>query len=136
MMPVINTGRNQVVAYEPGPDDLFVKVVWHGPGEDGRYRHQFDGPLLPLLDYQAAVDWAVSMAEQMRFPLHVVPRNGVDVVCSAEVREGIANLSDQERGELRRFVVTRLAEVMRDSGDAAIRADAYALLSDLGMVRP
>ena len=78
-MSVILTKTNMVCAYEPEPDDLFVRVDWHGPDEDGRHRRAFEGPLWPIDRYQAAVDWAVSMADQMRFPLHVVPLRAKDV---------------------------------------------------------
>ncbi|MEM7664559.1 MAG: hypothetical protein AAF250_01765 [Pseudomonadota bacterium] len=136
-MPVITTQSNQVVAYEPGPDDKFVKVVWHGPGEDGeRYLKAFHGPYWPIEQYEQTVEWAVSMADQMRFPLHVVPRSGVDYVKSDELRSFVAGLDDQERGELRRFVVNRLAEVMRDCQDPDVRADAHGVLADMGLVDP
>lgn len=134
-MPVITTEQNRVLAYEPGPDDLFVKVVWHGPGEDGgQYLKTFEGPHWPIAEYERTVEWAVSMADQMRFPLHVVPRNGVDYVRSKEVSAYVATLSDQDREELRRFVVNRLAEVMRDCKDPDVRADAHGVLAELGLV--
>jgi hypothetical protein len=78
-MSVIRTKTNMVCAYDPEPDDLFVQVVWHGPPEDGRHLRAFEGPLWPIEEYQATVEWAVSMAEQMRFPLHVVPLRERDV---------------------------------------------------------
>lgn len=134
-MPVITTPQNRVIAYEAGPDDLFVKVVWHGPGEDGDdHCKRFEGPLWPIADYQRTVDWAVSMADQMRFPLHVVPRTGADALKSEQMQNRLASLTDQERGELRRFVVSRLAEVMRDCDDATVRADAFDLLNDMGVI--
>lgn len=133
-MPVVTTKQNRVVAYEAGENDVFVKVVWHGPGEDGRHLRQFDGPLRPIKCYQEVLDWAVSMADQMRFPLYVVPRTGVEALKSAEMRVRAASLTDRERGELRRFVVSTLAEVMRDCNNHAVRADAFDLLSDMGVI--
>ena len=78
-MSVIRTNTNIVCAYEPEPDDLFVRVVWHGPAEDGRHLRAFEGPLWPIEEYQSTVDWAVSMADYMRFPMHVVPLRLRDV---------------------------------------------------------
>ena len=64
--------------------------------------------------YQAVVDWAVSMADQMQFRIHVVPMNATDVMRTVRVKQATARLTGQERGELRRQVVAALAEVMRD----------------------
>lgn len=62
-----------VVAYEPEPADRYVQIVWHGPPEDGRHLRAFEGPPWPIDQYRASVDWAVSMADFMRYPLYVVP---------------------------------------------------------------
>jgi hypothetical protein len=72
-MSVIRTKTNMVVAYEPEPDDLYVQIVWHGPDPDGRHLKAFEGPPWPIDQYQATVDWAVSMADYMRARLYVVP---------------------------------------------------------------
>jgi hypothetical protein len=134
---VIRTKSNMVVAYEPEPDNHWVQVVWHGPPEEGtRYCREFEGPPWPIEDYQACVDWAVDMADQMKFPLYVVPMRAQDVMSTTRVRHAIANLTDQERGELRRVVVATLAEVMRDCDDPDVRASAYDLLTDMKVVRP
>lgn len=88
----------------------------------------------PITEYQAAVDWAVSMAELMAHPIHVVPLNGDDMrepnrfgpICDA-----VASMTDQERGDMRRVVVTTCSEVMRDCDDWRVRADAYDILVQL-----
>ncbi len=46
-------------------------------------------------------------------------------------REAIAGMNDQERGELRRMIVTTAAEVMRDCDDPEIRADMFDVLRQL-----
>ena len=78
-MSVIRTKTNMVVAYEPERDDIYVQIVWHGPAGDGRHLRAFEGPPWPIDQYQATVDWAVSMADYMRAPLHVVPLRAKDV---------------------------------------------------------
>lgn len=78
-MTIIRTKTNIVVAYEPEPNDLFVQIVWHGPDGDGRHLRAFEGPPWPLDQYQASVDWAVSMADYMRAPIYVVPLRAKDV---------------------------------------------------------
>ena len=78
-MPVIRTETNMVVAYEPEPCDRYVQIVWHGPAGDGRHLRAFEGPPWPIDQYQASVDWAVSMADFMRAPVYVVPLRLRDV---------------------------------------------------------
>ncbi len=134
-MSVIRTKTNMVCAYEPEADDLFVQVVWHGPGEDGRHLRAFEGPPWPIEDYAATLQWAVGIADQMRFPLYVVPLRAKDALATDHMRRAVAGLTDQERGELRRLVVATLAEVMRDCDEPDVRADAYDVLVDMGVVR-
>ena len=78
-MSVIRTKTNIVCAYDPEPDDLFVQLVWHGPEGDGRHLRAVAGPPWPIDQYEATVEWAVSMADYMRAPLHVVPLRAKDL---------------------------------------------------------
>ncbi|WP_446654928.1 hypothetical protein [Blastomonas sp.] len=135
-MTVIKTNTNRVVADEPEDDHTHVQVVWFGPSQDGTHRKVFDGPLMPIEDYQEAVAWAVSMANQMTCPLYVVPLCGTDALTNERLQRAAATLSEQERNELRRFVVAQLAAIMRDCDDAMVRADAYDVLVDLRVVQP
>lgn len=132
-MAIIQTERNSVHAHARGDDDVFVRVSWVGYDDAGErvLRHlRYE----PITDYQAAVDWAVSMADQMAHPLHVVPFNSDDMrepsrfqpICDA-----VAGMDDQERGAMRRTVVTTCCEVMRDCDDAEIRADMFDILRQL-----
>ena len=136
-MPVHKTERNKVVADDPEPDDLFVQVVWHGPPEEGgKFLRQFEGPIMPIAEYQATVDWAVGIADQMRFPLYVAPLRAVDAIRTERFQRAILRLTDQDRGELRRMVAATLAEVMRDCDNPKVRADAYDVLLDMKVIRP
>jgi len=72
-MSVILTKTNMVVAHEPEPGDRFIQVVWFGPPEDGKHRRVFAGPAWPADQYQSSVDWAVSMADFMVYPIFVTP---------------------------------------------------------------
>lgn len=134
-MSVIRTKTNMVCAYDPEADDLFVQVVWHGPDDDGRHLRAFEGPPWPIENYQAAIDWAVSMADQMRFPLYVVPLRFTDTVVIDSLRQSMAKLTDRQRGELRGMVVNKMAEVMRNSAEPVIRANAFEVLVDMGVVK-
>ncbi len=128
------TGR--VVADIPGPGDTHCQVVWFGPPQDGLHRKIFEGPVEPIERYADVLAWAHEMAGQMVYPLYVVPMTGADVVRTEQMKRGVANLTDQQRGELRREVVATLTTVMRDSNDPAVRADAYDILKDMKVVRP
>lgn len=133
-MPIIKTASNRVAADEPGPNDTHVQVVWFGPPQDGMHRKVFQGPLLPVERFDEAVAWARSIADQMTYPLYVVPLSGVEVLKTREVQRGVGILTDQQRGQLRQHVVTTLAAVMRDSDDPFVRADAYDVLMELRVI--
>lgn len=128
--------HGRVAADEPGPNDTHVQVVWFGPPQDGLHRKIFEGPVEPIENYDAVLAWATEMAGQMVYPLYVVPMTGVQALRTNHVRQGVANLTDQQRGELRREVVATLANVMRDSDDPTVRADAHGILLDMKVVRP
>lgn len=134
-MPVIKTNNNRVVADDPEPGDAFVKVTWFGPSQDGKHRKQFHTRPQPIEEYQAAVDWAVSMADQMAFPLYVLPLRADKVLTPDRLDRAFANLTDQERGELRKLVVTTCAEVMRDCDEFEVREGAFGVLAKMGVVK-
>lgn len=136
-MTTIATQRNKVITEAPEPDDVMVEVILFGEGDTpgtvcGRkLRH------LPITHYQECLDWAVGIADQMAHPLYVVPLNHNDILRTGRwtpYREAIAGMSDQQRGELRRAVVTSMAEVMRDCDDWQVRADAHAVLRQLRVI--
>ena len=72
-MTVIMTKSNMVIAHEPEPGDRYIQVAWFGPSEDGRHRRVFQGPPQSLDTFRSSVDWAISMADFMRFPIYVTP---------------------------------------------------------------
>lgn len=133
-MPIITCGDNRVAADEPEADDTHVRVVWFGPSQDGRHRKVFEGPLELAEDYDAAVAWAVEMAPMMAFPLYVVPLTAAQVLRTEQAQRGVAALTDQQRGELRREVLSMLARVMRGCDDPVVRADAHEVLVQMRVV--
>lgn len=136
-MPVIRTKTNHVVAYEAGEDDTHVQVLWLASGALHGLPHakQFHGPLMPIEDYGEAVASATSMADAMAHQLYVVPMTQAEALGTDEVQAAVARLDHQQRGELRRLAVATVAEVMRDSDDPAVRADAHEVLVKMGVVR-
>lgn len=130
----IQTNRNVVITEQPEPDDVLVRVSLRVPGDKPGVSKPLHLPYRPITEYQEAVDWAVGMADQMAHPLYVVPLNHNDIFRTARwhpFRDYVAGMNDQERGELRRIVVTTAAEVMRDCDDSEIRADMFDVLRKL-----
>lgn len=132
-MAIIQTERNRVHAHAIGDDDVFVRISLLGYDEAGArvVRHlRYE----PITEYQAAVDWAVSVADVMAHPIHVVPLNGDDMREPSRflpICEAVARMTDQERGEMRRGIVQSMCEVMRDCDEWRVRADAYDILRQL-----
>lgn len=130
----IQTTRNVVITEQPEPDDVFVQISLLGPGDEPGLWHPRSLGYEPVSGYQAAVDWAVGMADQFAKPIYVVPLSHNDILRTGRwdpFRDFIAGMNDQERGELRRMIVTTAAEVMRDSDDPEIRADMFDVLRKL-----
>lgn len=133
-MTTITTQRNRVITEEPEAGDVFVYVGWSGPTDDPQMRRTMSTRYMPITEYQACVDWAVSMADQMSHPLYVVPLNYSDIRNTGRFKpicDAVASMTDQERGAMRAVVVTTAATVMRDSDDAGIRADMFDVLRQL-----
>lgn len=136
-MTTIATQRNKVITEAPQPDDVMVEVILFGEGDTpgtvcGRKLHQ-----LPITHYQACLDWAVGIADQMARPIYVVPLNHGDILRTERwtpYRDCIAGMNDQERGELRRMIVTTACSVMRDCDDPEIRADMFHVLRQLKVI--
>jgi hypothetical protein len=138
MMAIIKTERNFVYAYDPQPDDVFVQAALIGPGDEPGVLHPRCLRYMPISAYQGLVDWAVSMADQMAHPIHVVPLSYDDMVRTKRIepfRAAVARMDDQQRGEMRALVVTTCAEVMRDCDDPDIRADMFDILLQLKVIR-
>lgn len=130
-----NDAKGRVVADAPQHGNTHVQVVWFGPPQDGSHRKQFEGPMEPIENYEAVLAWANDMAGQMVYPLYVVPMTGAQALRTERIRDAVANLTDQQRGELRQEVVATLINVMRDSNDPVVRADAHSILLDMKVIR-
>lgn len=130
----IQTTRNVVITEQPEPDDVFVQISLLGPGDEPGLWHPRSLGYEPVSNYQAAVDWAVGIADQFAKPIYVVPLNHRDILLTGRfdpMRAAIQRMNDQERGEMRRAVVTTCCEVMRDCDDPEIRADMFNVLRKL-----
>lgn len=136
-MTTITTQRNKVITEEPEVDDVFVRVSLTVPGDAPGTRTVRHLPYQPISEYDEAVAWAVSMADQLAFPIHVVPLSYSDIRNTGRFKpicDAVASMTDQERGEMRQVVVTTAAEVMRDCDDPEIRADMFDVLRQLKVI--
>ncbi len=126
-MTTINTSRNHVYALEPMPQDRWVKTVI---GTRCLCVQHID-------QYQQAVQWATSMADQFDPPLYVIPFDVNDLVKLNRLRleRGLALLTPDQQHELRQAVVNTCIEVMRDCDDQSIRSDAYEVLAKMRTVQ-
>ena len=123
-MAVIKTKLNAVFAYEPQAGDTHVLTLIRSPTQ------RYVLTTRPIEEYADAVAWAVSMADQMAQGITVLPVTITEFITAtqAQLENGLASMTDEERAEMRQVVVTRMLLVMRDSDDPALRAEAYQVL--------
>lgn len=137
-MTTITTQRNRVITEPPEPDDVFVRISLLTPGDEPGTLHPRCLRYQPISEYQAAVDWAVSIADKMAHRIYVVPLSYSDIRNTDRFQpicEAVASMDDQERGAMRQIVVTTAATVMRDCDDPDIRADMFNVLRQLKVIR-
>ena len=122
-MAIIKTERNHVYALEAMEGDCWVRTLVNGRTLLTEHIDQ----------YQAAVDWAVSIADQFEHAIHIVPINPDDFMRSDgdKLERRLAEMPPEQRHALRQEVVTAMAEVMRDCHDPAIRAEAFDVLAKM-----
>lgn len=136
-MTTITTQRNTVITEDPEHDDVFVRVSLTVPGDEPGTRTVRHLPYQPISDYEAAVAWAVSMADQLAYPVHVVPLSYSDIRNTGRFKpicDAVASMDDQQRGQMRQVVVTTACSVMRDCDDPEIRADMFDVLRQLKVI--
>lgn len=127
-MSVIHNGGGMVCAIPALEGDCWVQV-WLGGQPRG---------LLPIEQYQEAVDWAVAMSREFSGAIHIVPICPADLVqfFGPRLQNGLASMSDEERWRLRQDVVTTCALAMRDCPDPQVRSEAYAVLANMKVIHP
>lgn len=138
-MAIIQTQRNSVHFEEPETEDVVIQVSFLVPDPDGKHIRPVSLGWFPVSGFQEWVDWAVGMADQMERPIYILPLSHNDIFRTKRFDpylKLLANLTDQEWGEMRLFLIDNCVELMRDDDDPAIRATAYDLLVELQAVRP
>ena len=122
-MAVIMTKRNMVCALEPLPDDSFVLTYLSTPEE------RWVLITRPIDGYQASVDWAVGMADQMACPISIVPMTAEEFA-----QHNRQKLARQDAAD-RQLVLTTLWRLVRESNTREERDDALQLLRELGELK-
>ncbi len=75
-----------------------LRVGWAAPG-DGQHLRTITLPYQPISTYWDTVAWSVSIADQMAYPIHVVPLNYDDIRNTGRFKpicEAVASMTDQE----------------------------------------
>lgn len=138
-MAIITTQRNTIYAYDPQPDDVMVQVGWKAPVGDGKHSSPITLPLRPISEYAACIEFAKEIADGLEHEIHVVPFNHREILRTnrwTPYADFIANMNDQQSGELRQIIIASCTQIMRDCGDHAVRAEAYDQLVKLKVVLP
>ncbi len=78
-MTTITTQRSRVITEELEDDDVFVRVSLTVPGDEPGTRTVRHLRYQPISDYEQAVTWAVIMADQLAYPIHVVRLSYSDI---------------------------------------------------------
>ena len=136
-MPVIKTKRNKVVADDLEPDDVVIQVAWRAPTVDGKHQHYIELPWQPISEYNETLDWAISMADQITHPIYILPLSHRDILQTSQFapyRNFLSNMNGHDRMKVRQIVVDSWAAIMRDSNTPALRANAFNVLAQLGVV--
>jgi hypothetical protein len=133
-MTIFQRRSNRVVADEPEQTDMFVRVVWFGSNPDGSRGNPIETPPQPIEEYQQAVDFALSIADQMAHSVFVMPLRFRDLYPPEKLQRLWDQMTEVEREDLRRVVVTSCAKTMRDSDDRKLREAAHGVLVDMGVV--
>ena len=138
-MAIITTQRNTIYAYDPQPGDVMVQVGWKAPAGDGKHSRPITLPLRPISEYADCVEFAKEIADGLEHEIYVIPFNHREILNTGRWKpfaHFLANMNDQERGEVRQMVIASCTQIMRDCNDHAVRAEAYDQLVKLKVVRP
>ena len=122
-MPVHRaTNGNEVIDWEHTPDDTHFRLHIHGLDQ------HYASPLFSIEQHAEVLSWALELAGQMTRPIHLVPYSRVEALKTPDLQLAAISLDEDEREELRIFVIAQLAQIMRDSPLLGTRTEAHDLL--------
>ncbi|MGX0876321.1 hypothetical protein ACSSV4_000998 [Roseovarius sp. MBR-154] len=122
-------GGNSVTALPPSPGDVLVVTTLFG-------RRVL---VHPIHEYDRVLRIADAFARRLRHR-HPVALKVLCLSLTEAQRMGLApdgmfqDQTPEEEAQMRQLVVTTCLEVLRDSDDAKVRADAMRLVKELGVV--
>ncbi|EJC63252.1 hypothetical protein QWA_06575 [Alcaligenes faecalis subsp. faecalis NCIB 8687] len=123
-MSIIKTKRNHVAAFEPMDTDVAV-IVRIGTAQ----------AVYPIQQYRQAVQEAEAHADHMQQHVDVVPVNADELLALKGMTTEmlVADMTDDEREQLRKDCINACADAMRYSDDPALYPRAVATLRLLGV---
>lgn len=136
-MPRMMTKRNRVIADDPEPDDVVVQVAWRVPSDGGGYQRYIELPLRPIAEYAAIVRWACEFADQLVYPIYVLPLCHRDILETNRFepfRILLENLDEAKRRDFHQMLVDSCVALLLESDDHGNRAKAHRQLQSLGVV--
>ena len=138
-MAIIETQRNSVHFEEPEPDDVIIQVSFLVPTGDGKHIRPLNLGWFPVSDFQEWADWAVGMADQMARPIYILPLSFNDIFRTGRFkpyRDLLQNLTEQEWGEIREYLIGNCAKLIRNGDDPSIRSNVVNVLIALHALCP
>lgn len=115
--------RHRVTTIAPGKLDLFAVTLI-----DGRR-----GSIDPITEYAAALARADAFARDRRCQIKVLPMTGPEVRNLLGVK--LPDHHEPMDAELRQQTIATLKQVASEGTDPDARADALALLADMGVLQ-
>lgn len=130
-MAVIRPKRNIVCALDPLPEDTLVQTLL------GNASGQRVLCTRPIEEYDAAVNWAISMADVMAHTIVVMPITTEEFLDANRERleQGLASLSEPMREALRQVAIASMQDVAQNCPAPEVRADALTLLYEMRTIQ-
>jgi hypothetical protein len=119
---------NRVASLAPGPGDTFVVTTIQGQ----RVAVQ------PIADYEKALTTAEAFAGQTKHPIKVLCMSLRELLTFMGMTpaEFGAGMSPKAEVEFRQLAAAACRDALRDCNEPSVRADAYDLLVNLGIIKP
>lgn len=114
--------KYRVIAAEPSPRDICLVLY-----ADGRRVsvHTVD-------EFEAVAALAKRLAEQFQCQMKLLPMTGAELLAFLNVAPGKLFDAPEEDAEMRALAITTCRSALLNSNEPSVRADAMALLVNLG----
>lgn len=118
---------HRIVSAEPLPRDHVVVTFVEGKRVS----------IHPVGEYERVREAAVILAKQAKRPVKVLPMTIIELMgfMGMDPAEFAASLSPKDAEQDRQLVVATCMEILRECNDAAVRKEAYDLLTSIGEIQ-